>query len=112
MVPAQISNPGYYVVTEPAKITPIGAVAIEVWVTNQDIVFDNMLIAADPDVAKAVAAETWALRHQAEQARQAESLSNMQGAGDRVWKPYCIPCRFPGRSFHRLSSLRNLTVLT
>lgn len=46
--PRQLPNPNFFEAQHPANsIAPIGAIAIEVWTTNNGIVFDNFVIAKD-----------------------------------------------------------------
>lgn len=58
--PRKIPNPHYFEDNTPSKFAPIGAVAIEVWTMQGNILFDNFLIAFDEEIAKSYAQATWA----------------------------------------------------
>ena len=55
--------------------------AFEVWVTNKDILFDNLVLSRDYAAAKAHADATWAVRHAVESERQEEELSKVREGG-------------------------------
>ena len=62
--PRKIANPDYFHDPEPFKMTPIGAVGIELWSMSNDIYFDNLLITSDMEVADAWAKDTYSLKIQ------------------------------------------------
>ncbi|KAG8900277.1 hypothetical protein FRB99_006145 [Tulasnella sp. 403] len=68
--PRQIANPNYYEDVHPANFRPIGAVGIELWTMTEDIMFDNIYIGHSPEDAKALAAETFHVKHKLEQAQK------------------------------------------
>lgn len=70
----QIANPNYYYDDEPHNVAPIGGIGIELWTMQDGILFDNILIATDPAVAAAAAAQTFDLRLAA--AKEAERLAD------------------------------------
>lgn len=52
--PAQIPNPDFYELERPlASLPKIGGIALEIWTTNKNLMFDNILICTDPDEALA-----------------------------------------------------------
>ena len=51
-MPRQIPNPAYFDDTTPFfSLTPIGAVGFELWSMNEDIYFDNILVASELTIA-------------------------------------------------------------
>ncbi|GBG84059.1 hypothetical protein CBR_g37934 [Chara braunii] len=60
--PRRIANPDYFEVTSP-EIEPIAAVGIEVWTMSDGILFDNIMIGHDVDVAKEIREKTWNVKH-------------------------------------------------
>lgn len=70
--PRKIPNPYFYVDNEPLKaIGKIGAVGIEIWTMDDDILFDNIVIAQDEEVAASYRSK-WAERHAVEEKEQEE----------------------------------------
>jgi len=62
--PRKIANPDYFHDPEPFKMSPIGAVGIELWSMSNDIYFDNLLITSDMEIADAWAKDTYSLKIQ------------------------------------------------
>ncbi|CAL4064048.1 unnamed protein product, partial [Meganyctiphanes norvegica] len=62
--PRRIQNPGYFEDLQPYKMTPIGAVGLELWSMSDNIYFDNLLITDSVPEAYAFAAETFDLKVQ------------------------------------------------
>ncbi|XP_061401879.1 calnexin [Musca vetustissima] len=60
--PRKIPNPDFFEDLTPFKMTPIGAVGIELWSMSNDILFDNIIITDDLDVAIDYAAKTFDLK--------------------------------------------------
>ncbi|CAK8674977.1 unnamed protein product [Clavelina lepadiformis] len=60
--PRMIPNPNYFEDLEPYKMTPIGAVGLELWSMSDGILFDNILITDDLSVAADYATKTWNLK--------------------------------------------------
>ena len=60
----KIPNPDYYEDLTPFRMTPIGAIGIELWSMSSDILFDNMIVTDDIDVAKDFAAKTFDIKRQ------------------------------------------------
>ncbi|XP_033105970.1 calnexin-like [Anneissia japonica] len=60
--PRMIPNPDYFQDLEPFKMTPIGALGLELWTMNNDIVFDNFIVTSSKEVADQWAADSWALK--------------------------------------------------
>ncbi|KAL5011596.1 hypothetical protein ScPMuIL_010147 [Solemya velum] len=57
-----IPNPDYFEDLEPYKMTPIGALGLELWSMNDNIIFDNFIITDDRSVAESWAADTWEIK--------------------------------------------------
>ena len=62
--PRKIPNPDYFHDPEPFKMTPIGAIGIELWSMSNDIYFDNLLITSDMALANSWAQDTYSLKIQ------------------------------------------------
>lgn len=60
--PRKIPNPDYYEDTDPFKMMTIDAAAFELWTISDGIVFDNILVTSDVDVANLVADNTYLLK--------------------------------------------------
>ncbi|XP_063989468.1 calnexin isoform X2 [Diachasmimorpha longicaudata] len=60
--PRLIHNPEYFNDQQPFKMMPIGAVGFELWSMSPDILFDNIIITDDEDVAKQWADDTFEIR--------------------------------------------------
>ncbi len=58
--PRQIPNPNYFEDLQPSKFAEMGAIALELWTMQGNILFDNFLITFDEEVAKSYAQATWA----------------------------------------------------
>jgi len=68
--PKRIPNPDFEAAHDPKPhaMSPIGGIGIELWTMQDGILFDNILISADPEVASNLAAKTFVLRKEAESA--------------------------------------------
>ncbi|XP_025086244.1 LOW QUALITY PROTEIN: calnexin-like [Pomacea canaliculata] len=66
--PRMIENPAYFEDKEPYKMTPIGAIGLELWSMTDEIVFDNFLITDDLEISKAFTADTWDIKSYEERA--------------------------------------------
>jgi calnexin len=60
--PKKIANPNYFEDDKPYAMAPIGGIGIELWTMQDGILFDNILVARDPAVASALAAQTYVPR--------------------------------------------------
>ncbi|BEJ11496.1 hypothetical protein CspHIS471_0109180 [Cutaneotrichosporon sp. HIS471] len=60
--PRKIANPGFFEDKQPADLTPIGGVGIELWTMTEDILFDNIYIGHDEKAAKDFAKETFHMK--------------------------------------------------
>ncbi|XP_069130628.1 calnexin-like isoform X2 [Argopecten irradians] len=85
--PRKIDNPAYFEDLEPYKMTSIGAVGLELWSMNDDIVFDNFLITDDKAVAEQWAVETWEIKATQEKAKSGRSVVDavLDATKDRPW---------------------------
>jgi len=61
--PRMIENPEFFEDVNPYKMTPIGAIGLELWSMSDNILFDNFIITDDKSIADAFAAESWELKH-------------------------------------------------
>ncbi|XP_077973418.1 calnexin-like isoform X2 [Styela clava] len=57
--PRQIPNPDYFEDLQPYKMTPIGAIGLELWSMSDKIMFDNFIMTNDKAVADDYAMQTW-----------------------------------------------------
>ena len=74
--PKQIPNPDYFEDDEPLKsVAPIGAVALEVWVMDKDIIFDNLLVTTDEAHSQEAIETFWLPKAEKEKAERAKALS-------------------------------------
>jgi calnexin len=71
--PSKIDNPDYFVDDQPADLTPLGGVGIELWTMTEDILFDNLYIGHDEKQAGEFAKETFGLKRPIE--LEAEGLN-------------------------------------
>ena len=55
----QIANPNYFDDPHPYRLTPIGALTLELWSMVDGIVFDNFLLTSEQSVAKKYADRLW-----------------------------------------------------
>ncbi|XP_055592497.1 calnexin-like isoform X2 [Uranotaenia lowii] len=60
--PRKIPNPDFFEDNNPFKMTTIGAVGIELWSMSSDILFDNIIITDDEDIAREWATQTYDLK--------------------------------------------------
>jgi len=64
--PRQIDNPNYFVDEAPYLLPTISAVGIDIWTMQKGIIFDNIIVATDPQRAQQFGEDTWKVRHQLE----------------------------------------------
>lgn len=57
--PKQIPNPDYFEDLTPFKMTPISSIGIELWSMSSDILFDNLIITDDVEIASDFGAKTF-----------------------------------------------------
>ena len=66
--PSKIANPDYFEDKEPLKnLSPIGAVAVEIWTMDQGYYFDNVLVTNDAEKAKEYREKYWQPKHEVEE---------------------------------------------
>ncbi|KAJ0395922.1 hypothetical protein ATCC90586_000755 [Pythium insidiosum] len=68
--PRKIPNPAYFEDAHPARLDPIGALAVEVWTMNEGITFDNFWLGNDYSKAEAFANLTFAPKQKLEAEEQ------------------------------------------
>lgn len=66
--PRKIANPNYFVDEHPANFHKIGGVGFEIWSMTEDILFDNIYVGHSADDAKALAAQSFEVKHALEKA--------------------------------------------
>ncbi|CEF67088.1 Calreticulin [Strongyloides ratti] len=72
--PKLIENPNYFLPKPFDEMLPFSAIGIELWTMSKQILFDNIIITNDLDVAKKFADETFALIKKKEE--EFESINN------------------------------------
>ncbi|CEG41016.1 calnexin [Plasmopara halstedii] len=83
--PRKIPNPNYFEDEHPARLDPIGALAIEVWTMSDGITFDNFWLGNDLKKAQKFAELTWLPKHVVEveakgKSKEADENNNDGGA--------------------------------
>ncbi|RLN87501.1 hypothetical protein BBJ28_00004794 [Nothophytophthora sp. Chile5] len=74
--PRKIPNPNYFEDEHPARMDPIGALAVEVWTMTEGITFDNFWLGNDLKKAQEFAELTWAPKHAAELEAKEKALKD------------------------------------
>lgn len=64
--PQQIENPNYFLDESPALLPEISAAGFDLWTMASGVLFDNIVITADPAQAKSFADQSWKVRHDIE----------------------------------------------
>ncbi|XP_050679896.1 calnexin [Leptidea sinapis] len=84
--PRRIANPDYFKDDHPFRMTPITAVGFELWSMSPALLFDNLIVTDDENLAAAWAAQTFALKRD-RISSQAESLveRGLKFAGENPW---------------------------
>lgn len=70
-LPRMIDNPNFYEPNPFIQLKSISAVGFELWTINNNILFDNLLIASDEDVAQEFAKATYTVKRQFEDSLEA-----------------------------------------
>ncbi|XP_016972260.1 calnexin isoform X2 [Drosophila rhopaloa] len=60
--PRKIANPDFFEDLKPFQMTPISAVGLELWSMSSDILFDNLIITDDVEVARDFAANSFDIK--------------------------------------------------
>ncbi|KAI4886936.1 hypothetical protein NFI96_030448, partial [Prochilodus magdalenae] len=60
--PRMISNPAYFEDRQPFRMSPVGAVGFELWSLTEDVLFDNILLCDDLEMARHWTEDTWGQR--------------------------------------------------
>lgn len=68
--PRKIENPNYFEDKSPSNFEPIGAIGIEIWTMQKDILFDNFYLGHSVEDAKKFADETWKVKVELEKAEE------------------------------------------
>ncbi|TMW55819.1 hypothetical protein Poli38472_008467 [Pythium oligandrum] len=96
--PRTIPNPDYFEDEHPARLDPIGALAVEVWTMSEGITFDNFWLGNDLQKAEEFATLTFAPKHKLEAEEQEK-----QRARDR--KELEEKRAKDGSFFHQITSM-------
>ncbi|KAG8967338.1 hypothetical protein FRC03_010183 [Tulasnella sp. 419] len=80
--PRLIPNPNYFEDPSPANLHPIGGVGFEIWSMTEDILFDNIYIGQSPDEAKALAKQTFHVKHPIEKKQKDAEIEAEKAAAD------------------------------
>ncbi|XP_012088679.1 calnexin homolog isoform X2 [Jatropha curcas] len=89
--PQQIPNPAYFELEKP-NFEPITAIGIEIWTMQDNILFDNILIATDEKVASKYRERTWKPKFEVEKKAAGGGLSSLQNkVFDLLYKIGDIP---------------------
>jgi len=100
--PQKIKNPDYFEEPNPIeRLTPIGAIGLELWTMSENVVFDNFILAEDLESVDKFTAETWDLKAPLE-ATASPSGESVFGALLRIanenpvmWAVYVIVALLP-----------------
>jgi len=100
--PRKIKNPDYFEEPNPIeRLTPIGAIGLELWTMSENVVFDNFILAEDVDAVDKFTAETWDVKATLE-ATAAPSGESVFGALLRIahdnpvmWAVYVVVALLP-----------------
>jgi len=65
--PKQIPNPNYFEDKNPYHFAPMGAIGIEIWTMQGGILYDNIIVPYDKNIADNFAENTWKLKKVEEQ---------------------------------------------
>ncbi|CAH0759455.1 unnamed protein product [Diatraea saccharalis] len=84
--PRRIPNPHYFRDNEPFRMTPVHAVGFELWSMSPRLLFDNLLVTDDIDVAATWARQTFHLKR-AKIAKDSDSVVEraLKYAGENPW---------------------------
>jgi len=82
--PRKVENPNFFVDERPHEVAPIGGLGIELWTMQDGILFDNILLTADPAVASGLAEKTFVKRKavmdaEKKSAKRDETLEKKEG---------------------------------
>ncbi|RLN62739.1 hypothetical protein BBP00_00004571 [Phytophthora kernoviae] len=81
-VPRKIPNPSYFKDDHPARMDPIGALAVEVWTMTDGITFDNFWLGNDLKKAQEFAELMWAPKHAVEEDLKAKAEKSDKDDGE------------------------------
>ncbi|CAG7830867.1 unnamed protein product [Allacma fusca] len=96
--PRKIPNPGFFEDKEPFKMTPIGAVGIEIWSMTEGILFDNFIITDDEQILEDWTSQTYDKKKRAID-RDSEGvvsrIINYSNAHPWLWALYIVVIGLP-----------------
>jgi len=101
--PRKIKNPDYFEEPNPVdRLTPIGAIGLELWTMSENVVFDNFILAEDIASVDKFTADTWDLKSPLEVASSPPSGESVIGALLRIanenpvmWLVYVLVALLP-----------------
>ncbi|XP_078087918.1 calnexin [Mustelus asterias] len=96
--PRKISNPDYFEDLHPFKMTPIGAIGLELWSMTSDIFFDNFIVCSDKAVVEQWTSDGWGLKRTAEGAAESGVVGQLMSAAEErpwLWIVYILIIALP-----------------
>ncbi|XP_068596286.1 calnexin [Brachionichthys hirsutus] len=96
--PRKIPNPAFFEDLQPFRMTPFGALGLELWSMTSDIFFDNFFITNDRNAADRWAADGWGLKKAAEGAADPGLATQMLNAAEErpwLWVVYVLTVALP-----------------
>ncbi|XP_072368791.1 LOW QUALITY PROTEIN: calnexin [Scyliorhinus torazame] len=96
--PRKISNPDYFDDLHPFKMTPIGAIGLELWSMTSDIFFDNFIICSDKAVVEQWTSDGWGLKRAAEGTAESGVVGQLMSAAEErpwLWIVYILIIALP-----------------
>ncbi|XP_050296179.1 calnexin [Anthonomus grandis grandis] len=96
--PRKIPNPDYFEDKKPFEMQPITAVGFELWSISRDILFDNLIITEETDVAEDWASATFDIKRQkitSQSASVMEKVANFTNQYPYLWAVYILMLAVP-----------------
>ncbi|XP_053556799.1 calmegin [Bombina bombina] len=96
--PHKIPNPHYFEDLNPFKMTPFGAVGLELWSMTPNIYFDNFVICSDKEVADRWASDSWGVKKFVASANEPAMWNQLLSAAEErpwLWVLYVLTAALP-----------------
>lgn len=96
--PRKIPNPDYYEDKEPFKMQAISAIGFELWSMSKDILFDNIIITEEIEIADQWASETFDKKRQkiaSDSESVVQKLANLTNDYPALWALYILVLSIP-----------------
>ncbi|KAL1506401.1 hypothetical protein ABEB36_005771 [Hypothenemus hampei] len=96
--PRKIANPDYFEDKEPYKMQPITAVGFELWSMSKDILFDNIIITEEIEVAEYWASDTFNKKREkiaSDSESVVQKLANLTNEYPVLWVVYIVVLVIP-----------------